>query len=486
MENPEKPAHTPTLEPTTLVIFGITGDLAQRKLLPALYHLSEQNLLPSLFTIIGVTRRGITMKELLERIEKVVTASGKKPSAAALEKLSKHIEIMKLDLLDQAEYSRLRDRLDTIEDEHGTCINRLFYLAIPGQNFESVIDHLGAGRLNESCQHGSGARLLIEKPFGYDLASAQELIHALNKHFKEEQIYRIDHYLAKETAQNILSFRFKNPIFRRMWDGKSITSITITADEKIDIEGRANFYEQTGALRDFIQSHLLQLLALTTMDEPSSFSSDPIHRQKLALLHDIIPIPADAVDTHAVRGQYEGYRDEVENPHSTTETYAAIRLQIDSERWRNVPVVLRTGKALAAKVAEISIVFADAERHQHVNTLTIRIQPDEGISLQLFAKKPGFSDQLEPVEMSFDYDRSFAGDNNQPDAYERVLVDALRGDKTLFATSDEVVASWRVIENVIHEWAKDGEGLYRYKRGSDGPAAGEALMRAAQKPAHHE
>lgn len=479
-KTPERPA----LEPTTLVIFGITGDLAQRKLLPALYHLSEQNLLPEVFTIIGVTRRGITMEELLTRIKKAVTDSGKKPSRDTIEKLRKHIEIMKLDLLDQAEYSRLRERLDAIENEQGMCINRLFYLAIPAQNFESVIGHLGAGRLNESCQHGGGARLIIEKPFGYDLASAQKLIHTLNRHFSEEQLYRIDHYLAKETAQNILSFRFKNPIFKRMWDGKSITSITITADEKIDIEGRANFYEQTGALRDFIQSHLLQLLALTTMDEPSSLTSDPIHRQKLALLHDIIPIPANDVATHAVRGQYEGYRDEVENPHSNTETYAAIRLQIDSERWRNVPVVLQTGKALAEKVVEISIVFADAERHQHVNTLTIRIQPDEGISLQLFAKKPGFSDQLEPVDMSFDYDRSFAGDNNQPDAYERVLIDALRGDKTLFATSDEVLASWRIIENVIHEWTKNGEGLHRYKRGSHGPAAGEALIAAAQNGKH--
>ncbi|HKR81410.1 MAG TPA: glucose-6-phosphate dehydrogenase [Candidatus Saccharimonadales bacterium] len=465
-----------TLEPSTLIIFGITGDLAHRKLLPALYYLSDQGLLPAQLRIVGVTRHGITVPELLQRVRTAVEETGKKANPQALTALGERVEIIEMDLLQPEAYLQLNQRLAAIEDEAGMCLNRLFYLAIPAQSFEPVIDQLGQGGLNKACKHGSSARLLIEKPFGYDLRSAQELIASLGRHFSEEQIYRIDHYLAKETAQNILTFRFQNPIFKQIWDRRSISSITITAAESIDIEGRIGFYEQTGALRDLIQSHLLQLLALTTMDEPSALTSNAIHRRKLALLQDIMPIAPNKVATAAVRGQYEGYRAEVANPDSNTETYAAIRLKIDSERWRGVPVVLRTGKALVKKVVEIRLVIATTDHLAKENVLTIRIQPDEGISLQLFAKKPGFTEEVEPVQMDFDYDESFAGLAAQPDAYERVLMDAFRGDKTLFATSDEVLASWRIIENVIQEWKKDGHDLHTYKRGSSGPPEAEALL----------
>lgn len=474
-----KHANIPPIEPSTLVIFGITGDLAHRKLLPALYHLCKQSLLPEQFRIVGVSRRSITVPALIRTLHDSLVASGNHVDGPALEALGHHIELVQMDLLAPDEYVRLRQRLDNIETEIGMCMNRLFYLAVPSQTFEPVVAQLGKGGLNKACPHGtSGARLLIEKPFGYDLASAKELITALGEHFSEEQIYRIDHYLAKETAQNILNFRFQNPIFRRVWDNNSIKSITVTANESIDIEGRIAFYEQTGALRDFVQSHLLQLLALTTMDEPSALTSAAIHRQKLALLQDILPVAPNKVLTQTVRGQYKNYRKEVGNQESNVETYAAVRLHIDSQRWRDTGIVLKTGKALHEKLASIVIVFTDNSHLASDNTLTIRIQPDEGISLQLLAKKPGFTDEVEPVTMDFSYTSAFAGDD-QPDAYERVLMDAFRGDKTLFATSDEVLTSWRILENVIHEWSKNDEGLHFYTKGSDGPEAVARLMKTA-------
>lgn len=470
---------TLVLQGSTLVIFGITGDLAQRKLLPALYHLAKQNLLPDTFKVVGVTRRNLTQADLEKSIRESVHRTGKQVHHEVLEKVVRMIEVFQMDLTNTDDYRRLRERLDALEDEAGMCMHRLFYLAIPAQTFEPLVNQLGAAGLNKSCQHGTGAsRLLIEKPFGYDLQSAGELIAALGKHFDEEQIYRIDHYLAKETAQNVLNFRFQNPLFRRVWDKASISSVMITAAEEIDIEGRATFYEQTGALRDLVQSHLLQLLALTTMEEPKTLDAGPIHEEKLRLLQNIKPIAPNMVATQAVRGQYEGYRQEVNDQRSLTETFAALRLEIDNKRWRGVPILLRTGKALAEKVIDINIVFTDESELTRDNVLAIRIQPNEGISLRLQAKKPGLANEVETVQMDFCYGRSFAG-KDQPDAYERVLIDAFRGDKTLFATSDEVLASWRILENVIHEWSKNADDLHAYQKGSWGPAASANLAKHA-------
>lgn len=467
-------------QPATLVIFGITGDLARRKLLPALYYLTKHDLLPKPLKIVGVTRRGTTVEELLKTIKETVEKGGKPCEQSALKRLGDALEIVTMDLLKTDDYQRLRTRLDDIETEAGICMNRLYYLAIPAQTYEPVVRELGAGGLNHSCPHGSGhARLLIEKPFGYDLASAHELITELNAHFAETQIYRIDHYLAKETVQNILAFRFQNPLFRRVWSSDAISHITITAAEEIGIEGRANFYEQTGALRDFVQSHLLQLLALITMEEPAALTATEIHRNKLALLQAVLPIAPNAVATQTVRGQYTGYRDEVQQADSTTETYAALRLEIDTPRWRGTPMLIRTGKALAEKTVEISVVFVDSSELTGDNTLTFSIQPTEGIALQLLAKKPGFANETEPVHMEFCYDRAFKTETGHPDAYERVLLDAFRGDKTLFATSDEVLAAWRVLENVITEWAKNGTDLHLYARSSWGPDAAAKLAEDA-------
>ncbi len=469
--------HSHKLTPAALVIFGITGDLANRKLLPALYHLAEDDLLPEEFEIIGITRRGTTVDALLDDIRAKVNANDERCDESVLKKFGERISILTMDLNKAEGYARLKDILDQHEMRVGVCTNRLFYLSVPSQTTGSIVDMLGKAGLNKGCAHQTGeSRLLIEKPFGYDLVSAQALIETLNREFDEAHIYRVDHYLAKETAQNILTFRFDNPLFKAVWDSKAISSVMVTAAESIGIEGRVAFYEQTGALRDIIQSHLLQLLALVTMERPETMSADAIHEQKLRLLRAIKPIARDQVATLAVRGQYEGYLQEVNNQSSNTETYAALRLEIDTPRWRHVPVLVRTGKGLAEKVTEITLTFSgDEDKHQ--NTLTLRIQPNEGISIQLQAKKPGFDAKSETVQMDFCYLQT--GDGVHPDAYERVLVDAMRGDKTLFATSDEVIAAWEVVEQVVRVWSRGADGLEVYSQGSWGPKVADALAEKA-------
>lgn len=453
------------LPPTALVIFGITGDLAQRKLLPALYNLASYGMLPDTFRIVGVSRKNADPQAILAKLDSFVAA----PNPEIVAWLSDHLSIVTMDLLAADDYQKLRQELDKLEDTIGVCMQRLFYLAIPAQTYSPVVERLGKAGLSNSCHHGTGAsRLLIEKPFGYDTSSAQELIQTLTAAFSEEQTFRIDHYLAKETVQNILTFRFNNALFRPLWSNAHITDITITASEQLGIEGRVAFYEQTGALRDLIQSHLLQLLALVTMEEPESMSPENIHAQKLALLRSIIPISPDKVVQSSIRGQYEGYRAEVDNARSLTETFAALRLHIDNRRWSGVPITIQTGKALAQKSIEVSITFAEADAPQFANVLRMNIQPNEGIDLQLMAKKPGFTHKMEPVTMQFRYSHAFAGVDN-PDAYERVLADAIQADRTLFTTGPEVLASWEIIEHVLHEWAKNDVGLLPYKKGSPGP-----------------
>ncbi len=469
-----------TAQPTSLVIFGITGDLANRKLLPSLYNLDKYQLLPDAFHVIGTTRRELTLDAVFEKLQ---TTLGENYDEVVFARLKARFEIVTMDMTRDEDYAHLREKLDDAEDAAGICMTRLFYLAVPAQHFIEVVNKLGNSGLQQGCRHDDQmpSRLLIEKPFGYDVASSEQLIQALEQHFTEDQLYRVDHYLAKETAQNLLTFRFRNPLFKSAWNTESIKSVMITAAESIGIEGRADFYEQTGALRDLIQSHLLQLLALVAMDEPESFTSEAIHKQKLALLQAIEPIASENVDEQAVRGQYVGYRSEVENADSFVETYAALRLTINNQRWQGVPILLRTGKAMITKVIEITVVFSDESEHTNDNALTIRLQPNEGVVLQMLVKKPGLTDDTEPVQMEFCYDRSFAanGQDTRPDAYERVLLDATRGDKTLFATGDEVRASWRIIENVIQKWQQDGQGLQLYEKESWGPDAADQLASAA-------
>jgi glucose-6-phosphate 1-dehydrogenase len=461
-------ADIPGLEPAILVIFGITGDLSQRYLLPALYHLVKDGLLHEQTEIIGITRGDTSIEELFEKVELCVNEVDKVCDPAALKAMHDRTSMFKMDLDDPDGYSALLQRLNGIEEDKGMCLNRLYYLSIPPQAYLPVVRLMGERGLNQSCQHGKAeSRLLVEKPFGFDLKSAEELIAETAKVFGEEQIFRIDHYMAKETVQNILTFRLKNPIFEALWSREHIASIDIIAKEKIGIEGRAAFYEPLGALRDFIQSHLLQILGIVTMDKPYDMDSDHIHQAKQAALNQIEPVPADKVHERAVRGQYRGYREEIHNTDSVTETFAAMTVFINSQRWQDVPVTLLTGKALDERKTEIIVTFHGSPDTAS-NKLRFRIQPNEGIELDLVTKKPGFAYEVQTTAMDFSYQNDFQ-DHGHPNAYERVLVDAVRGDHTLFATGEEVLASWRVVQPVLDEWSKQADDLVIYEPGTAGP-----------------
>ncbi len=448
--------------PLSLCIFGITGDLAQRKLLPALYQLVKAGNLPEQTRIVGISRRDISLDTVYGRLREFV-AEADYDEAVEMH-LRSHTEIRQMDLMQQADYEALLVRLQELEQELGPNGCRLYYLSIPSQAFRSVIHLLGqTGHHMPLPGGGDAPRLLVEKPFGYDLKSARELVDSLDEYFGEGQVYRIDHYVAKETVQNILTFRFRNPLFASIWNNRHISSIAIRAHEKLDIEGRSNFYDQTGALRDLIQSHLLQLLAITTMQRPNRLDSDSIHAEKLQLLEAVRPIAPSEVAVQAVRGQYEGYREAVGNPASIIETYAKVRLSIDDPAWEGVDITLETGKALPEKLTEITICFR-AKNDSDENQLVFHIQPNEGISLQLQTKRPGIHDITETANMDFDYARSFS--QRPIDAYGRVIVDAIRGDQTLFAPAAEVIRSWEIIEHVLEQWSHSGDGLVFYTKGS--------------------
>lgn len=458
----------PKTPPSLIVIFGITGDLAQRKLLPALYHLFKDNLLDPQTLIVGITRREVTKKQLLGNVELCINEIDKKCDPQAIQKMHNSLHMYKMDLVQPDDYKSLRKFLDSLEEKQKVCMNRLYYLSIPSQVFGPIVRLLGEHGLNESCQHGiASTRLLIEKPFGYDQSSGRLLIEETGRQFNEDQIFRIDHYLAKETVQNILMFRFSNPLFMPVWNHEHVESIHINAKEKLGIENRVIFYEQTGALRDLIQSHLLQLLGLVTMELPKSLESMAIHKNKQILLGQVQPPHPDEINKVALRGQYDTYKKQINNPSSITETFASLELRINNPRWQDVPIKLTTGKALSTKRTDITLMFK-ADDNGERNSLTFRIQPAEGIELRLKVKKPGFEKKSETVLMDFSYKEAFS-DYQHPDAYERVLVDAVRGDHTLFATADEVMAGWRIVQPVIDAWAKNGNDIITYATGSDGP-----------------
>lgn len=468
--------NNPALEPAIIVILGITGDLSGRYLLPALYHLMKDNLLHEHTEIIGISRRDVPVEDIIEKTVQHIQQTDESSDPAVLDRMRQALSMYQMDLESGEAYDQLKQHLESVEEKHDICMNRLFYLSIPPAVYQPIVALLGEHGLQNGCQHGkSESRLLVEKPFGHDLPSAEKLIAATGKDFAEEQIYRIDHYLAKETVQNILAFRQHNPIFEAIWSNHYIASIDIYAKETIGIEGRATFYEQNGALRDFIQSHLLQLLAATTMERPSSDGGEAIHATRLKLLQAIEPMPEDKVAERTARGQYEGYREEVDNPETTVETYAAIKLFIQNSRWEDTPITIRTGKALDDRATIIDVTFKHPEgTTHHPNVLTFAVQPREGISIDLFVKRPGFDNEMQMVPMDFRYDRNFAS-GNHPNAYERVIVDAIRGDRTLFATGEEVLASWRILQPIIDAWSKDGAHLQQYKPGSTGPMLPESF-----------
>lgn len=453
-------------EPTIFVIFGITGNLARKKLLPALYHLMKDELLHEHTEIIGISRHNLSTDDVLKEVELCVLEADRNCDPKVIARFKKRLQLVRLDAVKPTDYDTLLTTLNDIEARHGMCMNRLFYLSIPPQVYEPVIANLGDRHLNEGCPHHTGqSRLLVEKPFGYDLTSARELIKNTARHFTEQQVFRIDHYLAKETAQNILVFREQNPIFSRDWDNRHINAIDLVFSEQIGVEGRKDFYDNVGALRDVVQNHLMQLLALVTTELPGTMTSAAVHTAKQKLLASIRPV--NMQHDRITRGQYEGYQQEVENPGSMTETYVHLPLHIANARWQGVDVTMTAGKALETKETSITITFGSTAGKQ-TNRLRFRIQPNEGISVELTAKRPGFEHQTQEVLMDFSYSGAY-GDPEHPDAYERVLIDAVRGDHTLFATSEEVLESWRIVQPVLDAWAMSDHAPSLYKQGSNGP-----------------
>ena len=453
---------------SVLVIFGSTGNLAEKKLIPALYHLLKGNYLPKDFNIIFVARdTTATTESIINKAKAELILQERAIDVETIELLIEKSSIIYMDSTKQDDYYKLQEKLDLIDTNKGTKHSRLYYLAVPPNIFPTVIKCLGITGLNKEYDNNA-RRILIEKPFGTNLETAKQLIVHINEYFNEDQVYRIDHYLAKETAQNILAFRFNNPLIEGLWDRQFIDHIQITASETIGIEGRSNFYEGMGALRDLVQSHLLQLMALTTMEVPEIQDSENIHTEKLALLNAIKPIMPKHVEEVVIRGQYNGYRDEAENDQSNIETFVALHLEVSNTRWGGVPVLVRTGKSLASKMTEITLVFKDRSRRSlPANLLSIRIQPNEGISIELQAKKPGFGNELQRVDMDFCYQTSF--DGIQPDAYEHVLMDAIIGDQSLFATSAEVIRCWEILEPILDYWRDNNSQPYLYEKGSWGP-----------------
>lgn len=449
------------LQPAHIIIFGITGDLAARKLLPALYHLFSQNDLHDSTRIIGISRREVAADELLKKVQLCVNELDGECNEAALTKMHNALSMVQLDPENDDDYEKLKKYLNQLDQSARQRMQRLFYLSIPPKSYRPIVRNLGTHGLNED-----GARLLVEKPFGSDYASAQELLSETSENFDEQQIYRIDHYLAKETAQNILTFRANNPVFQAAWNNQFIDSVLVTAHESIGIEGRSDFYEGVGALRDLIQSHLLQLLALATMEMPENRSSDDIHRSKQTLLDSIAP----ADPNQSYRAQYEGYKEESGNSDSQTETFARITVSSNHQRWQNVPFTIETGKALRSKRTDIAFTFKPVFGHHHSTKLVFRIQPNEGIHLELLAKKPGLDHDIQSAAMDFSYTQSFKNEE-QPDAYERVFADAIRGDQSLFTSSAEVLSAWRIVQPVLDSWNDGAVPMHQYPQGSSSPAA---------------
>ena len=437
-----------------IIIVGITGDLAKRKLLPALGEMASAGVLPKEFRIVGITRQeGIAVDTLLSGVKNA-------------EHIQKHLELFSMSLTEAADYVRIGAHLTEIERGFSGKPQRLWYLSVPPTTSWPIIEQLGLSGLSKA----STTKLLLEKPFGVDEESARKLITHIDRSFSPEQIYRIDHYLAKETVQNIVVFRRDNPLFEQTWNRDSIESVDIVAIEKIGIEGRALFYEQTGALRDLVQSHLLQLAALTLMNLPQEGDWASIPKERYELLRTLSVVPE-----HAHHAQYEGYRDEVGNPTSTVETFASLQLISSNPRWRGVPITLTTGKALAEKKTEIRITHRHATIAEG-NRLTVHIQPNEGITFCIFAKKPGYEQATERVPLAFTYAEHFGA---LSDAYGQVFLDALHGNHALFVSSEEVLESWRIIDSAKSILDADAANLLIHKQGL---TLGEILTAVRAKP----
>jgi len=485
------------VHPTTLTIFGGTGDLAKRKLLPALYNLAHEGALPERFHLIGSSRSDMPDEEYRKMAEEAIREhSRREPDPDVLSALLEHVRYVAGSFDDASVYERLGEALDGFDEEAGQPLNRAFYLSTAPEFFPVIVEALGTAGLN--CRDDAEVRCIIEKPFGTNLAEAQELNQRVLAVFAEEQVFRIDHYLGKETVQNMMAFRFANGLFEPVWNRNYIDHVQITAAEDIGIGSRAGYYDNAGALRDLVQNHMLQLLCHVAMEPPVDFSADAVRDEKVKVLHAIHTPEAEEIDRIAVRAQYAagtvggedvpGYLDEDGVPQdSTTETYAALRLEIDNWRWAGVPFYLRTGKRLARKVTEVAVTlrpvphlaFGGQQGSVGVkpNVLVLTVQPNEGVSLSLGAKIPGTRMRIRPVNMEFLYGTAFL--SQSPEAYERLIMDAMRGDATLFTRNDEAEAQWRICDPIVRAWEDAPGPLPRYAAGSMGPPEAEELTLGA-------
>lgn len=485
-------------EPCIIVIFGATGDLTSRKLLPALYNLAREGLLPSHFVCVGFARREKSHTEFrTEMFQAVKKFSRIKPIENSIwSAFSDQLYYHCSEFHDDQGYKDLKTFLSELDALHGTKGNRLFYLSTQPSFFPTVIEKLKTNDLlyPPHASEKKWSRVIIEKPFGEDTKSAIQLQQQITRHLDESQIFRIDHYLGKETVQNLLIFRFCNSIFESLWNSNHIDHIQITVSEDLGVGTRGRFWEESGMLRDIVQNHMMQLMSLIAMEPPTSFNASAIHGEKVKVLESIRPVDLTHLEKYAVRGQYgrgyieglevPGYREEDNvEPNSNVETYAALQLCIDNWRWAGVPFYLRAGKRLPKRGTEIAVVFNETpsffmkldEKGIAPNVLVIRIQPDEGISLKTNCKVPGMVPHIQPVKMDFRYGAHFG--LTPPEAYERLLCDCMAGDSTLFARFDEVIASWRILTPIIHRWQEHKEKQFpNYAAGTWGPLETEKLI----------
>jgi glucose-6-phosphate 1-dehydrogenase len=486
------------VHPTTLVIFGATGDLAKRKLLPALYNLAHEGALPERFHLVGVSRSDMPHADYREMaLEAIRQFSRRQPDEAVLEKLLEQVRYVPGTFDDASVFEALSGTLDEFDGIAGQRMNRCFYLSTAPQFFPVIVGQLGSRGLNH--HQGADVRVVIEKPFGTTLAEAEQLNREVLSVFDEHQVFRIDHYLGKETVQNMMAFRFANGMFEPLWNRNYIDQVQITAAEDLGIGTRAGYYDSAGALRDLIQNHMLQLMCHVAMEPPVDFTADEVRNEKVKVLHAVHTPSEDEIGRIAVRAQYAegesggehvpGYlQEEGVAGGSNTETFAALRLEVDNWRWAGVPFYLRTGKRLARKVTEIAVTLKpvphlafsqEGSLGVKPNQLILTVQPNEGVSLSLGAKIPGTRMRIRPVYMEFLYGTSFL--SQSPEAYERLIMDAMRGDATLFTRNDEVEAQWRICDPIVRTWEAAPGPLPQYLAGSQGPEEAERLMLDEQR-----
>lgn len=470
------PDFSKTDTPTIFIVLGATGDLMRRKLIPSLYQLYQRKLLPPLFHIIGYSRRDWGDTEFRDMVKASLADRLPDVSEGAIHPFL-HLFSYSQGMFDTAEgYEKLASRLGVRDTEWRTCANKIFYLAVPPEYYKTIFHHLSDSHLASGHSQEAGwTRVIVEKPFGKDLKTAEKLDSLLGKLFKEDQVYRIDHYLGKETVQNILAFRFSNSFLEHAWNRDFIERIHIKIAEKIDIEGRGELFDGVGMLRDMGQNHMLQLLALFTMEPPEDFRADTIRTKRAEVLRALHRFTVRTVREHTIRAQYEGYAGEKNvAANSQTETYYILRTFINNKRWRGVPIILENGKALKDAIAKISVQFrhpspclCPANQHFH-NVLRYQIQPDEKIAISFWVKRPGTEMKIEENDFVFDYKQAYP-DTEFIGPYEKLLLDVLEGNQTLFVSTSEIMASWRFVDNLLGAWQRAEQPIVQYQKGSEGP-----------------